>query len=394
MKFHWRLVVSLVGMLMLLLLGVVVVVVVVLQEPSLLLATMTRTTTGTLAATISTSTAVSNVSPAVTLLEKGVLDGTRRILISNTRPRKNSTGEIIDAHDGSYLQMNNSFYYYAMGYGNCKQNGTYCNKTCGYGYNWIGIWKSKTLATDDVWELIRTDAREENQWPDAVSYFRVHVIYKSRTKQYIMWVNVFGGIDCPKQNELSCYYVGFSYSPDGPFQYYGASTTRYPSPGDFDILVDDDDGDAYIIYTSTSPTINHEMSVEKLDDTWLQSAATTALLTPTSPLTTTTTTDSSYEYTSKQPIQNLSSGIFGNQFVEAPVIFKRKGVYYSFFGANCCFCSHGTGIGIYTSKHPLGPWKPVRSSISSSNNYNIGCYKEPKSGCGCGQLADRPQNLQ
>ena len=45
------------------------------------------------------------------------------ITISNTSPRRNATGAIIDAHDGSYQQWGGPgtpFYYYAMGYAACK----------------------------------------------------------------------------------------------------------------------------------------------------------------------------------------------------------------------------------------------------------------------------------
>ena len=44
---------------------------------------------------------------------------------------------------GSYNQWTpgGPWYYYAMGYGTCKQGGDMCHG-CGYGYSWIGVWKS------------------------------------------------------------------------------------------------------------------------------------------------------------------------------------------------------------------------------------------------------------
>jgi hypothetical protein len=48
---------------------------------------------------------------------------------SNVEPRLNVTGDIMDAHDGSYHQWNgptNPFFYYAMGYGNCIQEADLC----------------------------------------------------------------------------------------------------------------------------------------------------------------------------------------------------------------------------------------------------------------------------
>ena len=59
---------------------------------------------------------------------------TRTVTISNVSPRFNVTGQIMDAHDGSYSQWSpgGAWYYYAMGYGLCKQGGDMCHG-CGYG---------------------------------------------------------------------------------------------------------------------------------------------------------------------------------------------------------------------------------------------------------------------
>ena len=77
--------------------------------------------------------------------------------ISNINFRMNTTGHIMDAHDGSYNQWGGPgtpWYYYAMGYGDeCKQGGDMCHH-CGYGYSWIGVWKSDTMASG-TWELVR-----------------------------------------------------------------------------------------------------------------------------------------------------------------------------------------------------------------------------------------------
>jgi len=56
-------------------------------------------------------------------------------------------------------------------------------------------------------------------------------------------------------------------------------------------------------------------------------------------------------------------------------MFKRKSVYYALFGNCCCFCGHGSGIGVYTAAHPLGPWV---------YHDNVGCTKPTTPGCGCG----------
>jgi hypothetical protein len=90
----------------------------------------------------------------------------KQVQISNTLPRRNSTGEIIDAHDGSYNQWGGPgtpWYYYAMAYSSCKeQAGDGCGGSarapgqaaCGYGYNGIGVWRSADLSTNGTWELL------------------------------------------------------------------------------------------------------------------------------------------------------------------------------------------------------------------------------------------------
>lgn len=272
----------------------------------------------------------------------------KAVTISNVRPRTNVSGQIMDAHDGTYnlWTPNGPWYYYAMGYGTCKQGQDLCNSDnhCGYGYSWIGIWTSEDLSNGS-WTLVR-EARDES-WPQC-TYFRVHTIYNVLTQRYVMWVNLNG---C--END---YAVGTSETPEGPFTFVHSVNAGRPNAhgGDFDIFVDDD-GAAYLIYTAVSG--GHTMAVERLSDDYLRSVAVSA-----SP-------------------SNVSSGVFGNIFVEAPALFKRNGVYYALFGNCCCFCGHGSGIGVYTASHPLGQW---------SYNGNVGCLANTNltKGCGCGMDHD------
>ena len=49
--------------------------------------------------------------------------------ISNIHYRMNTSGSVMDAHDGSYNRWtpDGPWYYYAMGYGTCKQGGDMCH---------------------------------------------------------------------------------------------------------------------------------------------------------------------------------------------------------------------------------------------------------------------------
>lgn len=264
------------------------------------------------------------------------------VTISNVEYRRNVTGEIMDAHDGSYNQWSpgGPWYYYAMGYGNCQQGQDLCNGHCGYGYSWIGVWRSPDMSNGS-WTLLR-EARDDT-WPKCV-YFRVHTVYNAKTAKYVMWANL--------NHYDNDYAVGTSDTPEGPFTFVHAINAgrKGAHGGDFDIFIDDD-GAAYLIYTAVSG--GHTMAVERLTDDYLQSAATSSART------------------------NVSSGVFGLVFVEAPAMFKRKNVYYALFGNCCCFCSKGSGIGVYTASNPLGPW---------TYHNNVGCLANVTltDGCGCG----------
>lgn len=96
----------------------------------------------------------------------------------------------------------------------------------------------------------------------------------------------------------------------------------FQDDGDEGLFVDDD-GSAYVIYTTLSK--GHSMSIERL----------------------------SPDYTSSTLV---SSGIFGASFVEAPALFKRGSVYYAVFGSCCCYCGAGSPVSVYTASHVLGPY--------------------------------------
>ena len=288
------------------------------------------------------------------------LPGTFGVLvnISNIDYRRNTTGHIMDAHDGSYNRWtpDGPWYYYAMGYGTCLQGGDKCHG-CGYGYSWIGVWKSDTMA-NGTWTLVR-EARDDS-WPKAI-YFRVHVIYNRNTRLYVMWANLNRG--------KADYAVGASADPEGPFKFVCYANAAVRGGGDFDIFIDDDSAaTAYLIFTGT--TTGHTMSVERLDPTYTRSLAVPTLMVWKAQI-----TGNAHGPTRS----NVSSGIIGMAFVEAPAMFKRRGVIYALFGNCCCFCGQGSGIQIYTAMHPLGPW---------TYHNNIGCTKPTSSHCGCGMNHD------
>jgi|TARA_B110000977_G_scaffold131713_1_gene167789 hypothetical protein len=63
---------------------------------------------------------------------------------------------------------------------------------------------------------------------------------------------------------------------------------------------------------------------------------------------------------------------FPVDFVEAPAMFERSGIYYALFGHCCCFCYQGSGMFVFTAPHPLGPWTQ-QSQPLSAGLVDLGC---------------------
>lgn len=219
-----------------------------------------------------------------------------------------------------------------------------------------------------------------------------------------MWLNGQGGRDnncsaCPEGAYNKCFLVGVAPSFDKPFVFKNvASNVRYLTQGgvgDFSLFSENsepvlqqaDDGTAaagtaagatgtaahdaappsseqtqtaYIIYKRSGRAPGneaHRMSLQQL-----QPDLTDAL-----------------PFDPSMPPPSSSAGIFGAPFVEAPELFKRGDTYYALFGQCCAFCQEGSGIGVYTAAHPLGPW---------ASNGNVGCNATTAAerggeACGC-----------
>lgn len=70
------------------------------------------------------------------------------VLHSNVLARRDVTGAIMDAHDGSYRMFNGLWHYHAMGYGKCIENGKDAGGQCGSRTNnTINLWTSPDLRT-------------------------------------------------------------------------------------------------------------------------------------------------------------------------------------------------------------------------------------------------------
>lgn len=262
-------------------------------------------------------------------------------VVSNVLPRLDTTGNIIDAHDGNVLfdAASSTYLYYAAGYGLCKEptgpNGceywALNNTKCGFLFNHsVNLYTSQDLVT---WTNEGNVLPVENRVD--VVLFSPKVIYHDASQTYVLWYNYVPDYS---------YAVAISKSRAGPFQTIATTTgntTQYGYPnnthvGDFS-LFKDDDGKAYLLYSSSA-----HVQIEPLSDDY---------------------TYSLYRTT------NQTSGVFkkGN---EAPAMFKRNGMYYALVSEACCYCQPGGLVYAYMASAPLGPYSYIGEIAAGPNPFH------------------------
>ena len=209
--------------------------------------------------------------------------------ITNVIPRQDIAGEIIDAHDGCLQFFDGCYYLYGTAYGN--SSGFSIN-------NRFRVYSSPDLMR---WTFQGELLKE----PSDGVYYRPYVVFNPSTHKYVLFYNRY-----PKlwDGRLG---VATSETPVGPFTIANpdvqVSQAKF-QPGDGSPFVDDD-GTAYFIYTVIAQ--DHAIRVEQLTADYLTSTGKT-------------------------------SGVLARGS-EAPVMFRRNGIYYALFDKCCCFCPGGSG---------------------------------------------------
>ena len=228
-------------------------------------------------------------------------------VITNTVAHTDTDGNIMDVHDGNLEFFQGKFYLFGTRYG----------KTDGFGKtNRYVCYSSADLTHWQFHGEILKDA------PEGV-YYRPYVKFNARTRKYVLWYNWYPTLWDGK------YGVAVAESPAGPFVIRNRDVkVKRDKPGDLGLFVDDD-GSAYLIYTSIPE--DHAISIEKLADDYLSST-----------------------------MEN--SGVIATG-CEACAMFKRNGLYYALFDRTCCFGPEGSGARVYTATKPLGPYT-LRGNIN------------------------------
>jgi len=245
------------------------------------------------------------------------------------RPRLDTAGKIVDAHDGMMAQFGDHLYLYGTSYGltdgwrgSTNDFSQPTNRYRCYSSTDLVHW---TLAGNN---LLKTNDNGVLKDPPAGLYFLPKVVYNASTKEYVMWYNWW---DRPYGN-FPCLGVAHSCSPAGPF----TIVNHYALPGSHDMsLLVDDDQTAYIMYT---------MYTESGWPNYVQRL-------------------SSDYFSTNGPRTLVTHG-------EGCVFFKNRslGKYYAVIGGACAYCPWGASSYPYectSTTDPLAAW--LQASPSDIN---------------------------
>jgi len=230
-------------------------------------------------------------------------------------------GNPINAHGGGFLYRNGVYYWY----GEIKTGKTWmpeCNRSWGgTRVEMVGVscYSSKDLLNwkyeGNVLPAVQNDPKHDLHKSNVLE--RSKVLFNPVTKKYVMWIHVDS-----EDYALSHAGVAVSDSPTGPFQYLGSFRPNGAMSRDLTVF-QDDDGKAYLFYTSED---NATMHIALLTDDYLKPAGRFAR-------------------------------VFEGRSMEAPAVFKHNGKYY--FVASGCTGWAPNAARSAVAESIWGPWREL-----------------------------------
>jgi hypothetical protein len=261
----------------------------------------------------------------------------RSVVLSNVDLPVDQNGEKILTGETSILKAGDTYYYYVNDWGGCASvdccpsadgcaSCCYVPPTPAYPDSCVFttnhsvyVYKTKDFQTfENMGIVLNTTNR-----PKGIE-FRPHVVSPVPGK-FVMWFE-----NRPSPIQSSGYTIATSMTPTGPFvtQYEHVDVSGV-TPGDFDVLFDEDSNTCWHVQTTTNdPEMLRGFVVTELDANCI-----------------------------KAKIPRNSKKFDAPKPAEGPVFFKRKGQYYILAGTTCCACRGGSSIYVFSSPTPLGPWK-------------------------------------
>ncbi|KAJ1399651.1 Glycosyl hydrolase, five-bladed beta-propellor domain superfamily [Sesbania bispinosa] len=191
----------------------------------------------------------------------------------------------------------------------------------------VGCYSSKDLWT---WKyegivLAAEAANETHDLHKSNVLERPKVIYNEKTRKYVMWMHV----DDANYTKAAVG-VAFSDTPDGPFKYLGSQRPHGYESRDKTIFKDDD-GVAYLIYSSEGNNVLH---IGPLTEDYLN-------------------------------VTSVMRRIFVGQRREAPALFKHQGTYYM-ITSGCTGWAPNEALA-HAAESILGPWETLGNPCIGGN---------------------------
>ncbi len=256
----------------------------------------------------------------------------RNVTISNSLPRLDTSGAIIDCHSGMILAVNGTFFMYGEHYGN----------STGFGPSPPAIWPKIVVYTSPDMSAWTYQGEALADWPTKPygTFFTPWATLNKATGQVVLWFNAYLA-GCCNGN------FGVATSADGiHFTVVSLNTTGGYAVEDCNSLFVDDDGTAYV--AATSEAEDHRVSIDVLDGAYTGMAG-----------------------------KNL--GLFPDHYVEGSMLFRRGDKVYVAYGSCCCFCRGGSGWVVYSAPGVAGPWtrQPLDLNCRRTDSGDVcGAYGE------------------
>ena len=209
------------------------------------------------------------------------------------QPWYDMEGKLIQAHGGSVLYHDNTFYWY----GENKEN-TDCREHIWHGG--VRCYSSKDLYNwKDEGIILEVSEDQKNPMYPKRIMDRPHILYNEKTKKFVMWVKFAGTED--DFDAWQVQYMGIAVSDDitKPFELKKTIHPLGMEMGDFDLWADPRDGKGYFI----ADRVHTEIVIADLTDDYM---------------------DVTGYYSSHFPHEAPPLAR------EAPAFFKRKNRYYLF----------------------------------------------------------------
>eukprot|EP00658_Telonema_sp_P-2_P020511 TRINITY_DN18112_c0_g1_i1.p1 TRINITY_DN18112_c0_g1~~TRINITY_DN18112_c0_g1_i1.p1 ORF type:complete len:391 (+),score=39.73 TRINITY_DN18112_c0_g1_i1:234-1406(+) len=290
--------------------------------------------------------------------------GAASVTIDNTKLRTDSSGNLLNAHDGNILLVDGTYWMIGTRYPDCVSTGVLAQPHCGWGMRpnekgdcW-GMWGDNDFAVYSSPDLVRWTLQNPQALPSHTrprgTYFRpklLHAPQNSQGERFVLWGNY---VNMTLSGTSGSYFTAVSPRPAGPFtikEWNISMGTGWTHNGDFALFADDD-GKGYIDYHSYG--CPSWPGVASTPCEGVDGSHAVDLLTP--------------DFTSST---RQTSGLFDIRGSEAPVMFKRNSTYYILTATGCGFCPEGSDARPWIAQSALGPYTDSGKDINPCRNASI-----------------------